>query len=106
MPWAKAGYAQMEEQLLVKKAGDKTSLTSLTTSMAKPKVLGNTDLITVSGEGFCVKFDNHTGTIYSLEYGGKKVIRDGEGPKLDTWRAPVDNDNWAYRRWFEKDCII
>lgn len=102
MPWAKAGYAQMEEQLLVKKAGDKTSLTSLTTSMAKPKVLENTDLITVSGEGFCVKFDNHTGTIYSLEYGGKKVIRDGEGPKLDTWRAPVDNDNWAYRRWFEK----
>ena len=100
MPWAKAGYAQMEEQLLVKKAGDKTSLTSLTTSMAKSKVLENTDLITVLGEGFCVKFDNHTGTIYSLEYGGKKVIRDGEGPKLDTWRAPVDNVG------LKKDCII
>lgn len=102
MPWAKAGYVQMEEQLLLKEAGDKPSLASLTASMTKPEVVENADFTTVSGKGFCVKFDNHTGTIYSLEYGGKKVIRDGEGPELDTWRAPVDNDNWAYRRWFEK----
>ena len=30
------------------------------------------------------------------------MIRDGEGPRLDALRAPTDNDNWAYTRWFEK----
>ena len=49
-----------------------------------------------------VKFDNKQGTIYSLEYKGRKVVCDGGGPKLDAFRAPVDNDNWAYRQWFEK----
>lgn len=101
-PWAKAGYVQMEEQLLVKTAGEKPALASVTASMKQPEVEETADLTTVSGEGFKVKFDNRTGTVYGLEYNGKQVIRDGEGPKLDTWRAPVDNDNWAYRRWFEK----
>lgn len=74
MPWAKAGYAQMEEQLLVKKAGDKTSLTSLTTSMAKPKVLGNTDFITVSGKGFCVKLITIQGQYIAWSMAERKLF--------------------------------
>src|SRR5690606_12053029 len=37
-----------------------------------------------------------------LLYGNKQIIREGEGPRLDVLRAPVDNDNWAYQQWFEK----
>lgn len=102
MPWAKKGFVQMEEQLPVKAAGEKPALASVTASMERPSVEEAEDFTTVSGNGFTLKFDNREGTIYSMEYNGRKVILDGKGPKLDALRAPVDNDNWARDRWFEK----
>lgn len=101
MPWAKKGYVQMEEQLPVKHAdqfasikdvakGDKLSLTQ-----TKEKSL-------VKGNGFSVIFNNATGTINSLQYGNKVIFADGNGPKLDAFRAMTDNDNWAYSSWFAK----
>ena len=102
MPWAKKGFVQMEEQLPVKAAGEKPALASVTASMERPSVEEAEDFTTVSGNGFTLKFDNHEGTIYSMEYNGRKVILDGKGPKLDALRAPVDNDNWARGQWFEK----
>ena len=102
MPWAKKGFVQMEEQLPVKAAGEKPALASVTASMERPSVEEAEDFTTVSGDGFVLKFDNREGTIYSMEYNGRKVILDGKGPKLDAFRAPVDNDNWAYSQWFEK----
>ena len=101
-PWAKAGYVQMEEQLPVKAAGVKPSMSSLTASMPAPEVVQEGDRTTVRGEGFVVTFDDRQGTIHSIEYDGRQVIRPGQGPKLDALRAPTDNDNWAYMRWFEK----
>lgn len=102
MPWAKAGFVQMEEQLLVKKADIQPSVRTLTEAMPKPEIKQETYFVTISGKGFTVKFDNRQGTVYSLNYNGKQIIRDGEGPKLDAMRARVDNDNWAYRQWYEK----
>ena len=102
MPWAKKGFVQMEEQLPVKSAGEKPALASVTASMERPSVEEAEDFTTVSGNGFTLKFDNREGTIYSMEYNDRKVILDGKGPKLDALRAPVDNDNWARDRWFEK----
>lgn len=102
MPWAKAGFVQMEEQLPVKAATEKPSIRTLTASADKPEVKEAEDYTTIGGKGFNVKFDNRQGTIYSLEYNGKKVLRDGEGPRIDALRAPTDNDNWAYRQWYEK----
>lgn len=102
MPWAKAGFVQMEEQLSVKAAEKKQPVMAAASSMDKPNVTETEDFTTIEGKGFIVKFDNKQGTIHSLEYNGKKVIRDGEGPQIDALRAPTDNDNWAYRQWFEK----
>lgn len=102
MPWAKAGFVQMEEQLAVKAAESKPSLSSVTASLDKPTVVENGTFTTVAGKNFLVKFDNEQGTIYSLEYDGRNVLCEGEGPKINALRAPVDNDNWAYRQWFEK----
>ena len=102
MPWAKAGFVQMEEQLAVKTAGEKPSIKKLTATAEKPEINETGNFTTITGKGFCVKFDNKEGTIYSLEYNGKKMICDGQGPKIDALRAPTDNDNWAYRQWFEK----
>lgn len=100
LPWAKKDEVQMEEQLFVKSASAKPSIAA---GQPKQKININTvgDLFEIKGTDFLLKFDKKTGTIYHLNYGGTVTIRNGEGPKLDALRAPVDNDNWAYPQWFE-----
>lgn len=56
---------------------------------------------TIKGDNFNVTFDNESGTIYNLNYGGETIITDGNGPKLDAFRAFTNNDNWFYGSWFE-----
>ena len=100
MPWAKQGYVQMEEQLAVKSAEGISSIATVATGEAlKPVTEG--DKVVVNGKDFTMKFDTKTGTIYSLVYGGQVVIADGNGPKLDGFRAPVCNDNWADYKWYQ-----
>ena len=101
MPWAKAGFVQMEEQLLVKEAGEHPAMSTLTASLPCPEVSENNGFTTVTGDGFKVVFNNQEGTIHSLEYDGKGMTLNGGGPRIDALRAPVDNDNWAYPAWFE-----
>ena len=101
MPWAKKGFVQMEEQLPVKAAAAFPSVAGQTAD-GKLTLTAENNLKTVKGTGFEVKFDDATGTIYSLTYNGKPVFAEGNGPKLDAFRAMTDNDNWAYRQWFAK----
>ena len=95
-PWAKAGYVQADEQLLMKSATERQA----------KKVEGSVNAqeengkIRINGEGFEVLFDNAEGSIYNLSYNGKKLFQDGCGPKLDAFRAWVNNDNWAYQNWY------
>ncbi|MFV0541541.1 MAG: glycoside hydrolase family 2 TIM barrel-domain containing protein [Aestuariibaculum sp.] len=100
-PWATKGYVQMEEQLKIKAAEAKPTLAQVAKG-GKLQVNDKGTIKSISGQGFDAKFDLNTGTIYSLSYNGQKVIRDGEGPKLDALRAPLDNDRWGYKQWFEK----
>ena len=102
MPWAKAGYVQMEEQLLVKEAGTKACLKCANKGQDRPTVAEAEDFTTITGKNFVAKFNNKEGTIYSLVYNGQQVIREGQGPKIDALRAPTDNDNWARNQWFAK----
>ena len=101
MPWAKKGYVQMEEQLPVKSAAQFASIKE-SAKGDKPTLSQTKEKNLVKGEGFSVVFNNATGTINSLQYGNKVIFADGNGPKLDAFRAMVDNDNWAYRQWFAK----
>jgi Beta galactosidase small chain. len=101
MPWAKEGYVQMEEQLLVKSPDKFQPLFNV----AKGGELNLTETDKeniVSGNNFSVAFSNKTGTINSLVYNGVTILENGNGPKLDAFRAMTDNDNWAYRQWFAK----
>lgn len=100
MPWAKKGYVQMEEQLLVKEATGWPAIASVAKG-GKLNVADDKDFITVKGDQFTAHFDKKTGTIYDLTYGTDKVIADGNGPKLDAYRAQVDNDNWAWNAWIQ-----
>jgi beta-galactosidase len=86
-PWANKGFVQMEEQLFVKAAENKPLIS--TVAKGKNPVLSKEgELQVVKGDQFVAKFDNKTGSIYSLAYADKQIIRDGEGPKLDALRAP------------------
>jgi len=55
------------------------------------------DAITVAGKGFKAVFSRSAGTLSSLTYDGIEVLSDGRGPRLNLFRALVDNDNWLRR---------
>ena len=46
-------------------------------------------------------FDDSNGSLSLYNYDGQYLIESGNGPKLDAFRAPVDNDNWAWNQWFQ-----
>ena len=106
MPWAKKGYVQMEEQLRVK--GADVAAPSIAAVAKNGKAMKyQLDKVakraSITGENFQVAFDLNTGAIYSLKYGNQIVIKDGNGPQLDAYRAPTDNDAGIgyHNAWFK-----
>ena len=106
MPWAKKGYPQMEEQLRVK--GADVAAPSIAAVAKNGKAMKYqldkaAKRANIMGENFQVAFDLNTGAIYSLKYGNQEIIKDGNGPKLDTYRAPTDNDAGIgyHNAWFK-----
>ena len=103
MPWAKKGYVQMQEQLPVKVAAPAETALALTSGVGTAvKSSQDADAVTVQGDGFSVSFAKKDGAISRLQYGGNTVIdaaKGSYGPRLNAYRAPVDNDNWAWGGW-------
>ena len=50
------------------------------------------EVATISGANFNVQFDLVKGKIDHLNYFGEEMLKDGNGPEPDFWRAPTDND--------------
>lgn len=101
-PWARAGYMQADQQLLVQTAAERPSLATSMTDKETVNVKETTnDILVEGGKTFAASFDKATGSIRSLTYGGKPVFADGCGPRLDAFRAWTNNDNWAYQAWYE-----
>ena len=106
MPWAKKGYVQMEEQLRVK--GADVAAPSIAAVAKNGKAMKYqldkaAKRASITGENFQVAFDLNTGAIYSLKYGNQIIIKDGNGPQLDAYRAPTDNDAGIgyHNAWFK-----
>ncbi|MCR5183356.1 MAG: discoidin domain-containing protein [Opitutales bacterium] len=55
----------------------------------------------VTGTQFTATFSKSTGTLESLVYNGKDIIAGGNGPKINAYRAIINNDGWAYGKWFD-----
>lgn len=70
------------------------------------KPLGNLDLIdddynlTIRGEEFEVAFDKIKGKILHVLKDGSRIIKDG--PQLNFWRAPIDNDMYLLEDYRKK----
>ncbi|MBS4222742.1 beta-galactosidase subunit alpha [Lederbergia citrea] len=51
----------------------------------------------VKGANFQIEFDKRSGSISSWQHEGKEVMI--EGPKMNFWRAPIDNDMYVLEDW-------
>ncbi len=106
MPWARAGYVQMAEQLFISNNTQLASLSEVTATVpdVSPSGLkltrGGTETA-ISGTNFNLSFDDSNGSLSLYNYGDQYLIESGNGLKLDAFRAPVDNDNWAWNAWFQ-----
>ncbi len=104
-PWADKGYIEAEEQFLLKAKTEVPAIADIAKASGGTKVklsdAGNNIKI-VSGKGFAAKFNLIDGSLYGLVYDGQTIITDGNGPKLDAFRAFVNNDTWGYKSWYEK----
>ena len=98
-PWAQKGYVQMEEQLPVRGAEKAVSVAANQPKSAPKLDKSQADRLAISGDGFQLAFDLKTGVLSSLQYGQQTVFVEGKGPRIDAFRARVDNDNWMDRRW-------
>jgi len=55
--------------------------------------------IVISGNDFSLSFDKQIGEISSWEHRGVSLL--GQGPRIELWRAPVDNDVHLAKQWRE-----
>jgi beta-galactosidase len=78
LPW----FKQVQEVV-------KASASSLTVKEDKDKLV-------ISGKNFAYVFDKNTGTLTSMQFLGKELIK--KGAELNVWRAPLANetDEWGY----------
>ncbi len=103
-PWADKGYVEAEEQFLLKAKSEVPTLAEVAQAAGGKLTLtdaGN-NIKEVSGQNFIARFNLADGSLYGLVYDGETIIADGNGPKLDAFRAFVNNDTWGYKSWYEK----
>lgn len=104
-PWADNDFVQVEAQFLIKEASEIPSIADVAKENGGDKLeifdAGNNIKI-VRGKDFSAKFNLADGSLHGLTYNGETIIVDGHGPKLDAFRAFVNNDTWGYRSWYEK----
>lgn len=103
MPWAKKGYVQMEEQLRVKGADVKAPAIKSVAAKGTANVTVGSKQVSVKGHNYDIDIDLSTGAISHLAYNGQEIIANGNGPKLDAFRAPTDNDAGIgyHNAWFK-----
>ncbi|MCG2460722.1 DUF4981 domain-containing protein [Flavobacteriaceae bacterium F89] len=85
----KKGFQVAHEQFLL----DKTKWEPLPFENTKSLKLKETSqYATISNDMVNVKFNKREGRIVSYRYNGDELIKDGNGPRPNFWRAPTDND--------------
>lgn len=98
--WAERGYivawAQFKLPVEAKRKPKKLAIESMPSLDCK-----NLDnMIEISGSDFILIFDKVKGTIDKLIYNNLELIK--IGPRLNLWRAPIDNDKYALENWKKK----
>ncbi len=90
--WAKAGHEIATQQLQIPFGVSQSSKLDVN-KMFNLQLVEESDQYVVNGKDFVLTFNKLTGTIDSLKYKNKELIKDGPTPNF--WRAPTDSD-WGY----------
>lgn len=104
LPWADKGYEVCKDQMFLPEHSVIPAETKNLSSRRAPRRLidRKTGRLVVKGWGFKAEFDTLQGTLARLRYHRKDVIVPGQGPRLNAFRAIINNDGWAYRGWFRQ----
>ncbi len=103
-PWAKKGHTVAQQQFKLPFFKTvKTKKTSPAKSSLDVEEVGTR--VIVKNKNLALEFDRSQGIIRKLSYQGNPVIHNGQGPSLNAYRAPTDNDinliaDWdRFDRW-------
>ncbi|SHH37928.1 beta-galactosidase subunit alpha [Sporanaerobacter acetigenes] len=97
-PWANKGHVVAWEQF---KLSSEYKLPVLNIeSIPNVDVKEDYKFIYVKGCNFNLIFNKLKGQICGWNYEGVDILK--EGPKLNLWRAPIDNDMYMIKHWKEK----
>lgn len=104
--WAKQGHEVAWAQFLLPVEAVGVALTpaatAAATASASHRCTETAGLLTVEGADFRLGFDKIRGVLQSWQQAGVDLLR--RGPKLNLWRAPIDNDMYVVEEW-RKGCL-
>ncbi|MHB9106182.1 MAG: beta-galactosidase, LacZ type [Armatimonadota bacterium] len=93
--WAPRGFELAFAQFVL--PVESVSVPRIAIPMPKVKAEQTDESIVVRGEDFRLVFDRRQGVIASWQSAGLDLL--AAGPRLNLWRAPVDNDVHFAERW-------
>ena len=99
LPWADEGFETCCDQLFLQKGAAATQPVPRGKAL-KSFVDLKTGYLVVKGRRFRAEFNPADGSLDRLQYRGRDVIVPGQGPRLNAFRALVNNDAWYYEAWF------
>ena len=101
-PWAPRGHEVAWRQLTIPYEVPPAPQVALPT-MPVLRSTTTGDRITITGDAFEVVFSKTTGTIAALACDGRSILKHTpdtvSGPRLNVYRAPVDNDRHCVDAW-------
>jgi beta-galactosidase/beta-glucuronidase len=95
-PWAPAGHEVAWAQFQLPVEVQATAKTKITT-MPRLRLEQAESAAVIHGEGFRIGFDRRSARIDVWDFQGIRLVN--EGPRLNFWRAPTDNDVHAAVNW-------
>ncbi len=98
MPWAPAGYQLAWAQFELPVAVPAPPVIKIA-DMPKLAVQTDKRALTVTGEDFRLTFDTFYGALVAWEFNGIPLLT--QGPRLNVWRAPTDNDVHIAKEWLK-----
>ncbi len=85
--WADAGHEIAFDQFILKEWSFEPEMLVSNQEMTTTQ---NDEFVEIVGDDFSFKFNKKSGSISEYKIAGKNLIE--QGPKLNVWRAPTDND--------------
>lgn len=100
--WAKRGHEIAWDQFQLPLKSSKVDFIDVS-GLNNMSVAEDENILKISGDDFDIKFNKKTGIINSLKYNSKEYFystdKTDAGPKLNLFRAPIDNDTRVRSAW-------